>query len=180
MPLSPINVYTNLDPQTLNAVGLHVAKLWISFALGGMKLGGKVIARPTGRYASSISYRRYGAAHVAILSDETFAPEAAILETGHPQIDMKEHLKRGSSIPMHRGLPGHYGSAGYGSPFHAGTPRQRRLGQRYSIWGQIRSAGFSGFASVGSTGWIIPPMPAYSPAKFLADLIVQQYGGRVA
>jgi len=33
-----------------------------------------------------------------------------------------------------------------------------------------RAGAFNGYASVGSTGWILPAMPAYSPARILADL----------
>lgn len=176
MTLPAINVYTDLDPQALSDVGLRAFQLWVAFALGEDDIGGKVLKHPTGRYASSISFRRYGQSHVAIISDEKLAPEGVILEKGHGAIDLKNYLRRGRAYPMHRGGAGEWGSAGYGAPVLAATAAARRTGKRRNIWGQVRAAGFSGFASVGKTGWVIPPMPAFSPAQHLSDLIKQHYG----
>lgn len=171
------DVFTDLDPEHLNKVGHEIFLKWLDFATGMTELGGKRIANPTGKYASSIRYRRYGAARVAIVADENVAPEARILETGHKPIDMLEHLAMGTAYPIHRGT----GGAG---AYVGGGERAKKM------WAAARRAGFSGFASTpnsragrgpansSGTGpaWTIPAMPAYSPAFILAELVRQQYG----
>lgn len=141
-PIPAINVFTDLRPDALTEVGLQVYQHWLAFALGKEAVGGRILMHPTGRYASSISFKKLGRYHVAIIADEKIAPEAAVLEKGHGPIDMKRYLRQGGAYPMHRG---------------------RRQ--------------FTGFASVGSTGWVIPPMRAYSVAQTYADLLYAAYGG---
>lgn len=161
------DIMTDLDPQTLSAVGVAIAQRWISFAMGSSDLGGKTLAHPTGRYASSIQFRQTGVARVAIVANEKRAPEAAVLETGHKPIDLKQYFPEGVTIPMHRGVPGQYGSAGYGAPILDNTA----AGRRKNVWAKPRAQGATGFARMGTTGWIIPAMPAYSPAAHLVDLM---------
>jgi hypothetical protein len=174
--IPPLNVYTDLMPEALTAIGIEIYRLWIAFALGGFRLGGNIVMHPTGRYASSISFRRFGRSHIAIIADPQIAPEAAILERGHAPIDMKTKLRQGQAYPMHRGEPGHYGSAGYGRAILAIGPRARASGRQRNIWAAPRSAGFSGFATVGKTGWVIPAMRAFAPAQHLADLARDHFG----
>lgn len=160
------DIMTDLDPQTLSAVGLAIAQRWISFAMGSSDLCGKTLAHPTGRYASAIQFRQTGVARVAIIANEKQAPEAGVLETGHKPIDLKEYFPEGVVIPMHRGAQGQYGSAGYGAPILDNSKGARRK----NVWAKPRAQGATGFARMSQTGWIIPAMPAYSPAAHLVDL----------
>jgi hypothetical protein len=179
MPLPAINIFTDLSPDALTEIGLTVYLKWVSFALGQSDINGKVLMHPTGRYASSISFKKFSRSHIAIIADENFAPEGAVLEKGHGPIDLKNYLRKGQAYPMHRGEAGSFGSAGYGNPVFAATGRSRRSGKQRNIWGQIRAGGFSGFASVGETGWVIPSMPAYSPAAHLAEIAKDMAGVQV-
>lgn len=164
------DVYTDLPPDELNAVGRHVFKLWLDFALGRSELGGRRLLHPTGRYASSIEFRQTGRSRVAIVADENVAPEAGILETGHGAVDLLQKLTPGRVYPMHRGTGG-------AAPVIATGRGARR------VWAAVRAAGFSGYATVprarragarNTSGrgpaWTIPPMPAYAPARILAQL----------
>lgn len=168
------DVFTNLDPKDLNAVGLEVFRKWTIFALGAMRLGGKMLMHPTGKYASSISFRRYGSSRVAIIANEKAAPEAGILETGHGPIDMFQHYTPGKVYPMGRSA---------GANMHIGS----RQGPQ--IWAGLRHAAYAGAARIplqrkpgemntSGTGpaWTIPAMPAYSPARILAELVTLKYG----
>lgn len=156
-------VYTNLDPQTLTLVGKEIFKKWAQFALGKTPLGGHTLESPTGRYASAISFRQYGASHVAIIADEKKAPEAAILETGHRSVDLKQYLNQGQSYPMHRATPNF-------------SPTLAKMSKKSTaMWAMGQS--FTGFARVTDVGWVIPAMPAYSPAKHLVDLMRNEIRG---
>src|SRR5690348_13237168 len=95
-------IRTNLDPKMVNAIGLIVFAKWLDFALGRTMLNGRRLVYPSGRYASSISYRKEGESTVAIVADEGFAPEAGILEQGHGPVDLKTRLQHGRAYPMHR------------------------------------------------------------------------------
>lgn len=168
------DIFTDLDPDALNAVGLDIFRRWTEFALGGASLGGKMLMNPTGRYASSISYRKYGVARVAIIADEKIAPEASILETGHGPIDMLQAYTPGRVYKMGRSD---------GAVAHVG------MRQGPKVWAQLRHAANSGTArmpmtrrpgkmNTSGTGpeWTIPEMPAYAPAKILAELAALMYG----
>lgn len=172
------DVYTDLPPEELNFVGERAFALWVDFALGKTAMDGRRIMHPTGRYASSIEFRRYNTARIAIIADEDIAPEAGILETGHGAIDLLQKLTPGRSYPMHRGT--------------GGAPPQLTSGRGAKrVWASVRAAGFSGFATVPRSrvtagprntsgrgpAWTIPAMPAYSPAKILADLISREASG---
>ena len=172
-------VDTDLDPETVTAVGLEIFKAWVDFAMGKSDLGGKRIMHPTGRYASAIQFKKTGIARVAIIVNETTAPEAGILETGHKAIDLKQIAAlQGRSLPMHRGQKGSYGSAGYGPPALGGGKRGAKM------WAKSRAQGFTGFARVpthitaeNADSWIIPPMAAYSPSGFLVDMLRSRVEG---
>ena len=163
------DVHTSADPATLNDIGIEIFRLWVEFALGARRLGGKMIAHPTGRYAASLSYRRYGESRVAIIADERIAPEAGILETGHGRVDLKQKLQMGRTYPMHRGT---MGAATPGMSVRAPGGKVSRISHRGAagMWATARESGFAGFATVGTAGWIIPAMPAYAPARILAHL----------
>lgn len=175
------DVMTDLDPQALSLAGTAIYKAWVDFAMGRISLGGKTLMHPTGRYASSIRYSETkaaggGASKVAIMSLETKQnPEAHILEVGHDEFDMKTLFNRGTIFAMHRGAQGDYGSAGYGAPrrnmkLFDQLGSKKGVERRKNIWASIRAEGSSGYARVGDTGWVIPPMPAYAPAQHLVDL----------
>ena len=170
------DIHTNMDEDTLTEVGFAVYKKWIAFAMGLTELGGHRLENPTGRYASSIRLEGRGFNRVAVVADEEIAPEGRWLEEGHGPVDLKQLLVPGRTYPMHRGEAGSYGSAGYG-PMRVS---QSISAVKRNIWAAPRAAGFTGFATVPSvteegkftsSGWIIPRMPAYSPAQHLKDLI---------
>lgn len=168
------DVFTDMDPDQLNAVGQEVFLKWIDFALGKEPLGGRRLMHPTGRYASAIEFRASNRARVAIVADENIAPEAGILETGHGAVDLLQKLTPGRTYPMHRGTGG-------AAPQIATGRGARR------IWASVRAAGFAGFATVPRTrtpgssntsrtgpAWVIPAMPAYSPALILAQWVAEK------
>lgn len=163
-----------MNPQELTQVSLMVFERWVAFAMGKEQLQGFKLKHPTGRYASAISRKNSGPFKVAIIADETQAPEGVFLEDGHGAVDLKKKLVAGRAYKMHRGDEGHFGSKGYGSPILSRSSADRRK----NIWAEPRAAGSSGYARVpthitaeNAQSWIIPPMTAYSPAKHLVDLL---------
>lgn len=169
MPGKVYTVFTDLAPDELTEVAFELMKKWVAFALGQDEIGGMRIQSPTGRYASSIRLEGRGINEVAIVADEDIAPEALYLEEGHTQVDLKQKLTAGRVYPMHRGT----GSSG---PILNSTFG----GRANNVWAVPRAAGFNGFARVptqitpeNAGSWIIPAMPAWSPAKHLADLLEQ-------
>lgn len=165
-----LDVFTDLEPWALNRVGLEIYRRWVEFAMGMTSLGNdnpRTLAHPTGRYASSISFHNMGPTHVAIIAEESLAIEAAILETGHGAVDLKQKLIHGRAYPMHRG---------YAQTMPAVFNTSLRAWRR-NVWGRVRASGATGYARVGDTGWIIPAMPAYAPAHYYANL-VRRYWGR--
>lgn len=189
-------VSTDQDPEFINQVALEVYRRWVEFALGQVELGGRRIKNPTGKYASSISIRRYGTrtgvrrpgeipkrtvTHIAIIANEKVAPEAAILETGHRAIDMLEHLKPNTAYPIHR--------EGGPPPLMIGQSAYARSQVR-SMWSTRRQASLQGLVKTPRVGeargarntsgtgpaWTIPAMPAYAPAQILSELIRESYG----
>lgn len=160
-------VTTDLPPNMVSAVGIEIFKRWLEFALGQRALGGKAIMYPTGRYAASLQYQETGEAEIAIIADSSIAPEASILETGHGAVDLKTKLTHGRVYPMHRRR-----GAGAGGLLRIGSSGP--VGFRASIWARARRSTASGFASIGpnspADSWIIPVMPAYSPAMILANM----------
>jgi hypothetical protein len=165
-------IHTDLDPQTLSAVGLEIYWQWLAFALGSIELGGYKIKHPTGRYAGAITYKKTGTSMVTIAVDESKAPEAGYLEEGHDPYDMKNRFG-GRKMKLKRGAEGDWGSKGYGAPNILAGNREIRA--------KIRNQGFTGYRTValpGKPGWVIPRMRAYAPAQHLADLFREQYGKR--
>lgn len=155
-------VKTNLPPDQLTQIAVEVFAKWVEFALGAIALGNKRLVYPTGRYAASIEYRQEGETSIAIVAS---APEAEIIESGHGPVDLKTKLQHGRAYPMHRPVG-----------VTPGT-RLRRIGAgppslKPRIWAELHQQTESGFASIGPgsapDSWIIPAMPAYSPAMILA------------
>ncbi len=158
-------VQTDLPAWAVSQISLEIFRMWVNFAQGAETLGGRRIMYPTGRYASSIRSQALGVATVAIAADEDVAPEAAWIESGHKPYDMKKALMRGRGYPMHRmpgAGPGGLARTGYTGP----------ISSRKTMWAAARGSEFNGFASIGpnapADSWIIPAMPAYSPALNLA------------
>ncbi len=155
-------VKTNLPPEQLTQLAVEVFARWVEFALGQSSLNNKRLIYPSGRYAASIEYRQQGEASVAIVASD---PIAVILEGGHGPIDLKTKLQHGRAYPMRRPtgqVPG---------------ISLRRIGAgppslKPHMWAQLRQREASGFASIGpnspADSWVIPAMPAYSPALILA------------
>jgi len=157
------DVYTNADPAELSDIQLHIFRMWAVWATGGMALGGKILRNPTGKYASSIRMESHGLSHVGILADENIAPEAGILESGHPAFDLKDHLQFGRTYPIH------YGGG------HAAR----------GVFGAANSRGqfLTGFARIGPNtrpdAFIIPAMSAYQPGLELAKIAAKMAGGGI-
>lgn len=162
------DIFYDGDDSEVSDISFAVMRIWMEFALGKRQLNGRKIQNPTGRYASSISRIRTGPNRVAVVADESIAPEAAFLEYGHSPYDMKK-LFGGRTFLLHRGKVGEYGSKGYGSPIVNTT----NTAIRKNIWAIPRAQGATGFKTVALSGnsWIIPRMPAYAPAAYLAESI---------
>jgi hypothetical protein len=162
-------IKTDLPPELVTEIGVEIFVKWMNFALGKDMLNGKRLFYPSGRYASSLSFRQVDENTVAILADESVAPEALFLEEGHRSFDMKTVAAlRGRSIPIHRPV---------GSAQHLSMTGLKRVGggpARPMMWAEVRAGTSSGFASIGpnspADSWIIPSMPAYSPAGTLAAM----------
>lgn len=169
-------IKTNLPPEAVTQIGIEIFAKWVEFALGQASIGGRRLVYPTGRYASSISFQKVGTASVAIVADESVAPEAAVLEYGHGSVDLKQRLAPGV-YPMHR-PPG-------GAAHKSATGLLRRgsgpASLRPKMWAELRANESSGYASISPNSppgsWIIPPMVPYSPALILAAQARSTYGG---
>lgn len=162
------DVWTDLPPDALTEIGIEIAKRWVAFAMGEESLNGYRIKNPTGRYASSITVTSDSPNHVAVIANEEIAPEALMIEEGHGRYDMKSQFP-GRTFPMHRGT---------------GTPILNSTfgGRANNVWATPRAEGFNGFARVPSTitaenadSWIIPAMPAFSPAQYLAEQAQREF-----
>lgn len=170
-------IKTNLPPESVSLIAQIIFMKWIDFAMGHSMLNGRRLMYPTGRYASAIQYREEGEAAISIIANAGQAPEAAVLEHGHAQFDLKTRLQAGRAYPMHRftvsNKPGGLRRSGSGPP--GSTPR---------IWAEVRQRESNGFASFGPNSdpgsWIMPAMAAYSPAQALASMaqdMVRKMGG---
>ena len=184
------DVQTDLQPEALTEVAIETFRKWVSWSLGKNIKGLWTLVHPSGRYAASLSWKRTGIASIAIIADESIAPEVDWLERGHPAFSIKEKmLGKGNTkiskegyryrvIPM-RGTQ-------VTPSFNVDKLKSGRNGGKLptkaaSMWLQARqNIGSDRFATMsdkpGSSGWIIPPMAAYSPAAILADQLRKQYG----
>ena len=178
-------VNTDLDPMALTELAIVTFQKWVSFALGKESIGGNRLMHPTGRYAASMSYKQTGVSTVAIIADEKLAPEGGWIESGRAGFSLKDKMLQGKNVRrskagyLYRWIPINKGTDSLAHAFRvkAHSPVSKQ------IWASIREKAGKGnveFALMsnkpGSASWIIPPMPAYSPAKILADAIREQYG----
>ena len=188
------DVYTDLDPAQLTEVAKETYRLWLSWALGndaGLGIGSLI--NPTGRYAASLSWRKTGAASVAIMSDEHKAPEAEWIETGTDGADMLQMLDHFSktakdgtryrviplrphdaSGPLKFNMNSIVRGPGGGEKLPAGQGR---------IWSVARprihaDSEFVTMTDRNPNAWQVPPFTPYAPAHALKDLLERQYGGR--
>jgi hypothetical protein len=186
------DVYTDLDPDALTEVAMETYRRWLSFALGQDEIGGKILSHPSGRYAASISWKKVGAAQIAIISDETVAPEAKWIEEGKAQADMKAAMlgkgntrisssgHRYRTIPIRRNAVPPKFDVGEIVTSNAGERLPVRTSRMWSKprW-RVNPDHFATMSDApGSSPWVVPAMPAYSPAAILAALIRQETGGR--
>jgi hypothetical protein len=195
--LPRIDVYSDLQPKQLNEIGLAVFKAWTEFAMGQRRLGGRQLKQPTGTYASSLRFEVLGKNHVAVISDETIAPHAKILETGHRQFDMLDYLAPGKAYPITRttfkAVPG----ASIRYAINPATGRRARTGSgllrggRFvpSVTGIVRTPmsreRLGGRLNTSGRGpaWTVPAMAAYSPSRLIAALFsrrVSDIGGQIS
>jgi hypothetical protein len=184
----PLEVVTDLNPEALTEVVMETYRLWISFALGQSNIGGNILAHPSGKYASSISWRRTGEATIAIIADESVAPEGKWIEEGRSAFSIKDRMlanaKRSKDGYRYRFIPFRDNPAtpSFKMSNIISNARGERLPTRSAkIWAKAKTnAGYKGGAVMtdkpGSSPWIISAMPAYSPAKILADMLRQNYG----
>lgn len=198
-------VYTDLDPEALTDVAAMVYRAWLAFALGQGEIGGQVLKHPSGRYAASMSWKKTGEAAVAIIADETIAPEAGWIEEGKTSADMKAAmLGKGNTrtskagyryrvIPMRRDATTPSADilgdivttkAGETLPVRAARmwarPRWRSnpSSRRTVPPGIVPSPFVTMTDKPGSSPWVVPAMPAYSPAAILADIIRRETAAR--
>lgn len=144
-------VKTNLAPEYVTQVGLEIFKQWMEFAQGRGEADGQRIAHATGGYANSISFAQTGVATVAIVADPGVDIAAHYLEVGHERFDLKQ------TEAFLQGRIFHSAMWAYPSKrFPAGD------GPAY--------------VQVGATGWILPVMRAYAPAKVFAHLAARMAG----
>jgi len=185
------DIYSNLDQEEASSLALDTFQKWMEFAMGNQAIGGRMLKRPSGRYASSIRYDDSHPGYIAIYADAGEAPEANFIEDGRQNAtDLKEYMlgngkgHRSKDGSLYRIIPikneneviptnpvitrTPYGWAG-GSPF---------------MWANENKMAFSSFnvhfrtMSSKQTGkWIIPPMAAYSPAMYLSQELNNSAGG---
>jgi hypothetical protein len=186
MPIA-YNVYTNLNPEEITEIAVSVFKQWLEWSLGKGSLGGKTIMHPSGRYAASLSWRKTGVASVAIIADESIAKEALFFETGTVAHSMRDSMlgsrmtKRGADGYRYRVIPIRKDSAspGIGAALAAvvGGAKGQHMSKGFKkIWAApVPYTNPGEYVTMsdkpGSSDWMVPAMPAYSPAAILASLI---------
>lgn len=187
--MTDYTVHTDLDPEALSVLAAETYRQWLEFALGKGSIGGKTLQHPSGAYAASISWRKTGTASIAIIADETKAPEAKWIEDGHePYGDLKDVMLAGQPtskdgyryrvVPISDDAPTpafdmtKIVSNASGERIPTGTAR---------LWARAKSnVKTSNFRMMtdkpGSADWLLPDMPAYSPAYILSELIRSAHG----
>jgi hypothetical protein len=185
-------VQTNLSPDELTDVAIATYVKWLAWAIGDGSLLGKTLKHPSGRYASSISWRRTGIATVAIIADESIAPEATWLEKGASAHSMRDAMlgegntktdKQGYRyrvIPIRKdgAFPSITGNTPSVEQTYNGGGLTAKLGK---IWSRpVPHTDASHYAVMsdrpGASAWNVPAQPAYAPAAILAALLRLEYG----
>jgi hypothetical protein len=185
-------VHTDLNPEQLTEVAIETYRRWLNFALGKDSLMGSVLRHPSGRYAASLSWKKTGTAAVAIIADEKIAPEALWIEEGASAHSMKEAMlgkgntKTSAAGYQYRVIPirkdGYFPQGTDANPEVVNTPTGGGISAATGkIWSRKAPAiDASHFAIMsdkpGASDWIVPAMPAYSPAAILASLLKQEFG----
>ena len=181
-------VMTDLAPEMLTELAAETYRAWLLFALGKEEIGGRTLANPSGRYAASISWKRTGESSIAIIADERMAPEAGWVETGRKAFSMKAKMlrspgtKRSKAGYRYRVIPISNTkltpsldlSRIVSSPNGESVPaKASRMWTR--AWRASRHTGSANFTTMtdkpGTSAWVVPSMPAYSPAAILAELM---------
>ena len=182
-------VKTNLDPEQLTEVAIETYIQWLKFALGQASIGGRTLQHPSGRYAASISWKRTGVASVAIVADESAAPEAGWIEEGHTGANMKDEMLAGGKVGKdgyrYRDIPIREDSDTpvFDVAKAINNARGGRLPARTGRMWAVAKAYIDPNNHLvrmtnrpGSSDWQIPDMPAYSPAANLAALLRSAHG----
>lgn len=181
---------SDLPPETLSILVAETYRLWLNFALGKTALGGKTLSHPSGNYAACLSWKKTGVASFAIIADEAKAPEALWIEQGKSSYEgLKELMlskgkvsKKGNRyriIPIgNNDSP--EPSLDMGSIIT--TPSSERLpaGQA-RIWAKSANTGSARFVTMSDNSpseWILPSIPAYSPAYILSQLLKKSISDR--
>lgn len=184
------DVYTDLPPDLLTEVAKETFRLWLNFALGQQSALGKKLKNPTGRYAASLSWKMTSPTQVAIVADETIAPEAEWVETGTDGADMKKMLagksKIGKDGEAYRVVPLRPDNSGGPLKFDMsrivrGAGKGERLPASVGkMWASPRPYidPNSRYRTIkaSSPGWQVPSMPAYAPALALKQLLENELG----
>ncbi len=89
-------IHTNLDEKALTQAAITIYEHWLAFATGEGEVGGRKLANPSGKYASSITvspmHRNGGVIEYEIYADYGAAPQGQSIEQGRPAYDMREKL----------------------------------------------------------------------------------------
>lgn len=193
--MASYTIHTNLNPQQLTTVAVEVYKHWLEFALGRASIGRGVLKHPSGKYASSISWKRTGQYQVTIIADTDIAKEGEWIERGAKGFNLKEIMLGQKSKISKKGyryrtvmLPpdldndlgaGAMMSAGPIESFVTGSANGQHVKKSFAkMWSKpIKRTRFKTMSDKpGAAAWQIPPRPAYAPAKIFANLLQQQYG----
>jgi len=189
------SIHTNLDPQQLTKVAVEVYKHWLEFALGRVSIGKGVLKHPSGKYASSISWKRTGQYQVTIIADTDIAKEGEWIENGAGSFNLKDIMlaqksKVGKDGYRYRTVmmppdqdndlgAGAMLSAGPVESFVTGSKNGQHVKKSFAkMWAKpIKRTRFKTMTDKpGSSPWVIPARPAYAPAKILSQLLQQEYG----
>lgn len=192
-----IDLYSELQPKQLNQISIAVFNVWMEFATGQRRLGGRGLKQPTGTYASSLRREVLGKNHIAIIADTGIAPHAKILESGHRSFSMLDYLQPGQAYPITRTTFAPVAGSSVSYAINPQTGRRARTGSGLVRAGRFvpslsaivraptsrTSLGARSNSSGRGPAWTVPAMPAYSPARLIAALYAQkisQIGGQVA
>jgi hypothetical protein len=188
-------VHVNLPQEEFTELAVDLFRKWAEFALGISDLGGgRKIVPHTLTYYSGLQYKQVSPSLIVL---SNLSKTANVIEKGHPAIDLKIKMlaERGlESRVIH--LPEAYSGAVMGgvsqieswqnrsqlrSPFSSSSIQFKstsnglvpEIGPTNGIWKHYSNN--SGFYTISqhSQGWIIPALPAYSPAKLLAAMAGQ-------
>lgn len=154
-------VVSDAPSEVLKDAALWVFTEYMKFALGLRDIQGYRIKNPTGRLASAARIETDGMNKWAVIVDEKIAPEAEWIEKGHRSVDLKTKpgFWKGRHLPLHR-AGGQAYAKGHSVPGYRG-----HIGN-WTV-AAYRENDFSGMATVGTTGWVIPPMKASHALQIL-------------